>query len=156
MMLLTHVIVTYTQTSVRHTWSRRIHQRQTTEQPVTAFLSMPDIQYVLGASSDYHLKSGQNEPPYDNNKMSCAPSEDSDQPGHPSDQSLRYPHEERWGPELPTAQRRLWSDWADAYADLSLRWAHMPFCWFCHEAAQTTMVWEQSQLSPRRLLLRAR
>ena len=21
-------------------------------------------------------------------------------------------------------------------ADLSLRWAHMPFCWFCHEAAQ--------------------
>ena len=21
-------------------------------------------------------------------------------------------------------------------ADLSLRWAHMPFSWFCHEAAQ--------------------
>ena len=29
-----------------------------------------------------------------------------------------------------------WSDWADAQADQSLRWAHMPFCWFCHEAAQ--------------------
>ena len=28
-----------------------------------------------------------------------------------------------------------WSDWTDAQADLSLRWAHMPFCWFCHEAA---------------------
>ena len=28
-----------------------------------------------------------------------------------------------------------WSDWADAQAGLSLRWAHMPFCWFCHEAA---------------------
>ena len=28
-----------------------------------------------------------------------------------------------------------WSDWADAQADLSLRWAHMPFCWFCREAA---------------------
>ena len=28
-----------------------------------------------------------------------------------------------------------WSDWADARTDLSLRWAHMPFCWFCHEAA---------------------
>ena len=28
------------------------------------------------------------------------------------------------------------SDWADAQADLSLRWAQMPFCWFCHEAAQ--------------------
>ena len=28
-----------------------------------------------------------------------------------------------------------WSDWADAQADLSLRWAHRSFCWFCHEAA---------------------
>ena len=33
-------------------------------------------------------------------------------------------------------QRRLWSDWADAQADLSLHWAHMPLCWFCHAAAQ--------------------
>ena len=37
---------------------------------------------------------------------------------------------------LLSAQRRLWSDWADAQADLSLRWAHMQFCWFCHEAAK--------------------
>ena len=29
-----------------------------------------------------------------------------------------------------------WSDWADAQADLSPRWAHIPFSWFCHEAAQ--------------------
>ena len=29
-----------------------------------------------------------------------------------------------------------WSDWAEAQADLSLRWAHMPLCWFCREAAQ--------------------
>ena len=29
-------------------------------------------------------------------------------------------------------QRRLWSDWADAQADLNLHWAHMPFCKFCH------------------------
>ena len=27
-------------------------------------------------------------------------------------------------------------DWADAQADLSLRWAHMLFCWFCHALAQ--------------------
>ena len=39
---------------------------------------------------------------------------------------LRYPL---------SAQRRLWSDWADAQADLNLHWAHMPFCWFCHTAA---------------------
>ena len=32
-------------------------------------------------------------------------------------------------------QRSLWSDWVDAQADLSLRWAHMSVCWFCHTAA---------------------
>ena len=35
-----------------------------------------------------------------------------------------------------SALRRLWSDWANAQADLSLRCAHMPYCLFCHEAAQ--------------------
>ena len=30
----------------------------------------------------------------------------------------------------------IWSDWADAQADLSLRWACTPFCWVCHVAAQ--------------------
>ena len=41
-----------------------------------------------------------NEPPHDKtNKMTCAPSEDSDQPGHlPSLISLRCPHEESLGP----------------------------------------------------------
>ena len=71
------------------------------------------------------------EPPHDKtNKMACAPSEDSDQPGHlPSLITvfairlkkawvLGYP---------PSAQRRLWSDWADAQADLSLQWAHSHF-----------------------------
>ena len=29
-----------------------------------------------------------------------------------------------------SAQRRLWSDWADAQADLSLRWAHSHFVGF--------------------------
>ena len=32
-------------------------------------------------------------------------------------------------------------DWVDAQADLSLRWAHMPLCWFCHEAAQILFVY---------------
>ena len=31
---------------------------------------------------------------------------------------------------LLSAQRRLWSDWADAQADLSLRWAHSHFVGF--------------------------
>ena len=66
-----------------------------------------------------------------------------------SDQSLRCVLSGPKGPKLSScgqrrlwsdcadaqADLRLWSDWADAQADLSLRWAHMPFCWFCHEAA---------------------
>ena len=39
-----------------------------------------------------------------------------------------------------SAHRRLWSDWADAQADLRLCWAHMPYCWFCHEAAQILFI----------------
>ena len=38
-------------------------------------------------------------------------------------------------PSFLQADSEDWSDWADAQADLSLRWAHMPFCWFCHDAA---------------------
>ena len=35
------------------------------------------------------------------------------------------------GPTLSSyEQRRLWSDWADAQADLSLRWAHTHFVGF--------------------------
>ena len=33
-----------------------------------------------------------------------------------------------------------WSDWADAQADMSRRWAHMPLSWFCHEAAHVCMI----------------
>ena len=35
-----------------------------------------------------------------------------------------------------------WSDSTDAQADLSLRWAQMSFCWFCHEAAHMQAVFE--------------
>ena len=65
------------------------------------------------------------EPPRDKtSKMACAPSEDSDQPGHPPSlirvfavrlkkaRILSYPL---------SAKRRLCSDWADTQADLSLR-----------------------------------
>ena len=37
-------------------------------------------------------------------------------------------------------QRRLLSDWADAKADLRLRWAHMPFCWFCRALAHFIVI----------------
>ena len=54
-----------------------------------------------------------------------------------SDQSLPCLHEERLGPELPIERKaKTLITWADAQADLSFRWAHRSFCWFCHAQAQ--------------------
>ena len=64
----------------------------------------------------------------------CA-QQNSDQPGHPPSLIFTVLAVRSMGSKGPCRQRRLWSDWADAQADLSLCWAHMPFCWFCHEAA---------------------
>ena len=75
---------------------------------------------------------------WQNQQSDCAPSEDSDQPVHPPSlfrvfavymkktYILSYPF---------SAQRRLWSDWADAQADLSSLGVHS-FCWFWHVVAQ--------------------
>ena len=75
-------------------------------------------------------------------KMVCVSSEDSDQPGRislgirPVWSVLAVRMKKSWVLSYPlSAQGRHWSAWADAQGDLSLRWAHMPFCWFCHEAA---------------------
>ena len=81
---------------------------------------------------------------WQNQQNDCAPSEDWDQPGHPP--SLIRVFAMRsigiYGPKLSSGgQRRLWSDWVDAQADLSLRWAHMPFCGFCHEATHLFIIW---------------
>ena len=43
-----------------------------------------------------------------------------------------------------SAQRRLWSDLVDAQADLSFRWSHISFCWFCPEAAHLSF-WAGAQ-----------
>ena len=70
--------------------------------------------------------------------MACAPNKDSDQPGHPPSliRVFAVRMKKAWVLSYAlSGQWRLWSDWADAQADLSLHWAHMPFCWFCHEAA---------------------
>ena len=76
---------------------------------------------------------------WQNQQSGYAPSEDSDQPWHPPSliRVFAVRMKKGWFLSYPlSAQRRLWSDWADAQADLGLRWARMPFCWFCHEAAQ--------------------
>ena len=75
---------------------------------------------------------------WQNQQNDCAPSKDWDQPGHtPSLIRVFVVRMKRaWILSYPlSAQRRLWSDWADAQADLSLHWLHRPVCWFCHEAA---------------------
>ena len=75
---------------------------------------------------------------WQNQQNECAPSEDSDQSGHPP--SLIRVFAVRslgsWGPKLSSCgQRRLWSDWADAQADLFSLGAYS-FCWSCHVVAQ--------------------
>ena len=70
---------------------------------------------------------------WQNQQSACAPSEDSDQPGHPP--SLIWVFAVRmkksWVRSYPLrAQRRLWSDCAVTQADLCLRWAHSHFVSF--------------------------
>ena len=60
----------------------------------------------------------------------CAPNEDSDQPGHPPSliRVFAARMKKPWTFTYPlSTQRRLWSDCADAQADLSLHWAHTHF-----------------------------
>ena len=38
----------------------------------------------------------------------------------------------QWVAKVPRLLYVDTADWADAQADLSLRWAHLPCCWFCH------------------------
>ena len=62
--------------------------------------------------------------------MACVPSEDSDQPGHPPSviRVFAVRMKKAWALSYPlSTQRRLWSDWVDVQADLSLRWAHSHF-----------------------------
>ena len=74
------------------------------------------------------------EPPHDKtNKMACGPSEDSDQPGHPPSlfRVFAVHMKKAWVLSYPlSTQWRLWSDWADAQADLRLCWAHSHFVGF--------------------------
>ena len=84
------------------------------------------------------------EPRHDKtNNMACAPREDSDQPRHPPSLTSVFAVglKKHWVLSYPIgAQQRLGSDLADTQADLSLRWTHGSFCWFCHAAAHVSSV----------------
>ena len=84
------------------------------------------------------------------NNMACAPSENSDQPGHPPSliRVFAVRSKDSQGPKASSSgQRRLWSDWAAAQADLSLCWAHMSFCWFRYAVALIVLLWYLSTVS---------
>ena len=70
--------------------------------------------------------------------MTGAPSEVPDQSGHPPSLVRVFAVRSvgNYGPKVSSCgQGRLWSDWADAQIDLSLRWAHRSFCLFCHASS---------------------
>ena len=70
---------------------------------------------------------------WENQQSDCAPSEDSDQPGHPPSLIRVFAVRSmgNYGPTLFSCGQRIFrSDWADAQADLSLRWAHSHFVGF--------------------------
>ena len=70
---------------------------------------------------------------WQNQQSDCALSEDPYQPGHlPSlIRVFVVRMKKAWVLSYSlSAQRRIWSDWADAQADLSLRWAHSHFVVF--------------------------
>ena len=75
--------------------------------------------------------------------MACVPSEDSDQPGHPPRliRVFDVRMKKAWVLSYPlSARRRLCSDWADAQADLSLRWAHSHFVGFVMRRLISTLL----------------
>ena len=70
---------------------------------------------------------------WQNQQSECAPSKDSDQPGHPPSlmRVFTVHMKKPWVLSYPlSAQWRLWSDWADAQADLSLCRVHSHFVGF--------------------------
>ena len=67
---------------------------------------------------------------WQNHQSDCAPNEDSDQPWHPPSliRVFTVRMKKTWVLSYPfSAQRRLWSDWADL---ICLRWAHTHFVGF--------------------------
>ena len=84
----------------------------------------------------------------------CVPSEDSDQPGHPPSliRVFAVRMQKDWVLSYPLSeQRRLWSDWVDAQADLSLRWAHTHLLVLSCRGSYVILITYQEMLGPQYL-----
>ena len=80
-----------------------------------------------------------NEPPHDKtNRMTCAPSKDSDQPGHPPSliRVFTVCMKKAWDLSYPLSaqQRLIRPGGCPGWSESSL--GAQSFCWFCHEVAQ--------------------
>ena len=87
---------------------------------------------------------------WQNQQNECAPSEDSDQPGHPPSliRVFAFHIKNTWVLSYPlSAQPRLWSGWADGQADLSLRWARTHFVGFVMSWLITLFIDHKSSFS---------
>ena len=83
-----------------------------------------------GSSQGSWVLVNEYEPRHDKTKKVTASCEDSDQPWHQPNliRVFAVRMKKAWVLSYPlSAQQRLWSDWAGAQADLSLRWAHSHF-----------------------------
>ena len=81
---------------------------------------------------------------WQNQQNESAPSEDSDQPGHPPSLIRVFAVHSMGSLGLKVSscgQRRFWLDWADAQADLSLRWAHTHFVGFVMSRLKFYLGW---------------
>ena len=91
---------------------------------------------------------------WQNQQNGCASSKDSHQPGHPPSliRVFVVRMKKAWVLSYPlSTQRRLWSDWVDAQADLSLCWAHSHFVGF----VMRRLIYEHQRPKSLRFILRS-
>ena len=78
--------------------------------------------------------------------MICAPSEDSDQHGHPSSLTIVFAvrsvgsYKDPRFLHVDSADR---SDWVDAQAYLSIHWVHRSFSWICNADVHSSFTMER-------------
>ena len=128
-----NVFMTSTMQTIRQ-WARQCCKNITALQQTKAQKLV-----AVTICSHIHYSPTINEPEHDKtNKITYVPNKDSDQPGRISLHSHAvwsvFAVRSKDSPGTKASsyrQQRLRSDWVNAQPDLSLRWAHRSFCWFC-------------------------
>ena len=122
---------------------------------VNELLRLPRKSHNHDAQPSWCPKRRRNEKQTMTNKTynkTCVTSKDSNQPVHPSSMARVLVHPSLDSPEAvegTCVQRRLWSDCADAQADLSLRWSRKSYCRFIRNHGHTNK--KECNIDPFRL-----